>query len=234
MDSVRVPDSLMRVEPPLRRVIERLLSVRPEERGTAAELAEELEQAAPLKAPTLSHGTSVVPPSPSVPVSSRASSKPWRRWFVTATAGVVLATCTWRVLTGLSGFFQRAASVAGGEAPVSDQPDAGTSGLAEAVASTSTPSAPEPQPSEAIEEDTLPEPEEGQERPDSKGQCPHKRQVVLNGACWVPVPLNREECENSSGHMFNGTCYVAVIPPGRRHSPMSGHSKKRHTDAHSN
>jgi hypothetical protein len=227
MDSVRLPDSLLKVEPPLRGVIERLLSVRPEERGTAAELAEELEQAAQPKAPAQPRSARFVSPIPSVPVSSRESPMPWHRWFVTAAAGLVLGTCG--VLLGLSGLFQRTASVVGNEAPVSSQPDAGTTGLAEAVASTSMTAAPEPRVPEAMEEDTVPEPGEEQARPDSKGRCPHKRQVVLNGGCWAPVPLSREECEDSGGHMFKGTCYMALIPPGRRHIPNSSPAKKQHT-----
>ena len=66
-----------------------------------------------------------------------------------------------------------------------------------------------------LAEDSLPEPVPGQLRPDAKGRCPHKRQLALNGACWVP--MDPEECEalGSNGKLFKGRCYVPVLSPNR-------------------
>ena len=72
-------------------------------------------------------------------------------------------------------------------------------------------------------EDTLPAPLAEQVRPDSKGCCPHKTQVAVNGGCWVEMPLDREHCEavklsGYMGSMFKDKCYMPVLPHGRQPS----------------
>ncbi len=70
-----------------------------------------------------------------------------------------------------------------------------------------------------MSEDTLPEPQPGQVRPDEKGRCPRKWLVALNGACWTE--WEPEKCEELGGQMFKGTCYVPFIHPGRKRPPTS-------------
>jgi hypothetical protein len=66
-------------------------------------------------------------------------------------------------------------------------------------------------------DEPLPEPQPGQTRTDAKGRCPRPKQSPLNGACWVPTQqVVRESCEEATGQLFMGTCYVPVIPRGRR------------------
>ena len=76
-----------------------------------------------------------------------------------------------------------------------------------------------------LAEDALPEPLPGQLRPDAKGRCPRKHQVALNGACWVPMPVEREECEatGSNGKLFKGRCYIPVLSPDR---PSTSHPSR--------
>jgi hypothetical protein len=93
-----------------------------------------------------------------------------------------------------------------------------STGLGEAAAATSTEDSPEPSAQEALAADTLPEPQPGQARPDTKGRCSHKLQAALNGGCWVETSLEQEKCEALSGHMYKGLCYVPVFPAGRRPS----------------
>jgi eukaryotic-like serine/threonine-protein kinase len=116
--------------------------------------------------------------------------------------------------------FEEKTSIAQARAEAASPPDAGTAGLGEARSAASTAESPEPSVHEPVTEDTLPEPQPGQMRPDTKGRCPHKRQVALNGACWVP--MDREECEalDSTGKLFKGRCYVPVLSPDR---PSTSH-----------
>jgi len=90
--------------------------------------------------------------------------------------------------------------------------------LGETAAATPTGNSPAPSISDAMAADTLPEPLEGQATPDAKGRCPHKLQVSLNGACWAASPVNQEKCEEFSGYMYKGLCYVPIFPKWRRPS----------------
>jgi eukaryotic-like serine/threonine-protein kinase len=88
-------------------------------------------------------------------------------------------------------------------------------GLGEAVASASRVDSPVPLVPEVMAADTPPEPLPGQTRPDAKGRCPLKRQVAINGGCWVAFLVDEESCEASIGQMYQGSCYMPAIPPGR-------------------
>ena len=72
-----------------------------------------------------------------------------------------------------------------------------------------------------MSEDTLPEPQPGQMRPDEKGRCPLKGLVALNGGCWSETTGDPEKCQEFGGQMFKGTCYMPVVPPGRKRPPIS-------------
>ncbi len=220
LESVLLPPALLRhphVDPLLRALMLRLLSVHPEQRGSAAQLVQELE-------PTLRPFRANSSGDSTAPSSTRALSRyGWRRGALAA-AGLALATWVGWLTPSKPVESPSAAQTRNtGAAP----PDAGTAGLAEALASASTNSAPGLQAPDVMAEDTLPEPRPGQDRPDAKGRCPHKRQVTLNGGCWLELSLTREECEDSAGHMFKGTCYVPVIPPGHSPPPTSSPSHKR-------
>ncbi len=201
LEPLVLPEALhsARVEPPLRALILRMLSLRPEERGTAAQLARELERAA----------TSLADSS-SAPSRSQARTRPWRSWLATAAvAGTAAAWVGWMAL-GTAGESPRAAET---ETTAAEQKDTGPVGLGETAASTSTGDSPAPSTPEAMATDTPPEPLPGQSAPDARGRCPHKRQVALNGGCWRKTPA--EQCEEFSGRMYKGACYVPIFAPGR-------------------
>ncbi len=204
--TVRTPASLRGVEPSVRACILRLLSVRPEQRGTAAQFAQALERA--------SHP----PPQPaSLPAPARVA---WP-WLAMAAGLTLLVWAGWAV----SERFEGRTSIAQARAEAASQPDAGTAGLGEAMSTASAAESPEPSVHVPLAEDTLPDPQPGQTRPDAKGRCPHKRQVALNGACWVP--MDREECEalgsTHNSKLFKGRCYVPVLSPDR---PSSSHPSR--------
>jgi serine/threonine protein kinase len=254
LDSVIPPPSLRYealVAPPLRKLILRMLSVRPEKRGTAAELAELLEQAAERLAPvsTLPSLARELPQSTArshekapaaefsprtpdtteaqvqtrkAPVGERGFGKPFsprahmrtkRLWLAATAASLALAT--W-ALRSVPRQFTESASFVWREAAEIGRPDAGTAGLGDAASIASEREAPSSSVPESMTGDALPEPMPGQARPDAKGRCPRKRQIVLNGACWLEAPWEREECAGVKGQMFKGMCYMPFIPPGRQ------------------
>ncbi len=238
VEAVIPPAALVRegaVEPPLRERVLRLLSVRPEQRGSVAELAEALEQAA--GSPVQVTPRPLAPASP--PLSSRPAQKvvassaplpplplePVKLWQHAlrgrcglALTAIGLALAVWAAWPRPEAPGEPA--LVRGEPVAAGQADAGTVGLADAVATAPLGVSAEFAAKESLAEGTLPEPLPGQARPDAKGRCPHKRQVTLNGACWVVVEMEREKCEALSGRLFEGTCYVPVILPGR--PPTSG------------
>ncbi|WP_224240335.1 serine/threonine-protein kinase [Hyalangium gracile] len=196
--TVRTPASLRGVEPTVRASILRMLAVRPEQRGTAAEHAEALERA------------SRQPLERTGPRGSARLGWPW----LAMTAGLALSVWTgWAVSERLA----EKPTPAQVRIEVAGPRDAGTAGLGEAVSSASTAQAPEPSAPAPLAEDSLPEPQPGQLRPDARGRCPRKAQVVLNGACWVPFDAAREQCESlgGNGKLFKGRCYVPVLTPER-------------------
>ncbi len=220
VESVVPPPALLQVEPPLRDLILRMLAARPEERGSAAQLAEALEQAAghsseptaPSKAQAPSPEERSVARGSTERVSPEAHAHSWLPQLSMAAAALALAAWAWWATPNKPGDEHAAAQAA---ATTAEQKDAGTTGLGEAAAVVSPESSPTSAAQEVMTEDTLPEPLPGQTRPNAKGRCPHKQQVALNGGCWVELLVESDKCELLNGKMFKGTCYVPSIPPGR-------------------
>jgi predicted Ser/Thr protein kinase len=237
LEDVAPPPQLVlnpHVPPQLSALILRMLSVRPEQRGSAAELAEALERAAestaaphapptpvpqtpPSVAPHGEQASATPVPVPGHPSAEKASAGrrrpqvdalPLRAWLVTTTVALALLAWAWWVIPGTSLTKPSALRTTAAQA---HQEDGGTMGLGETTSPASTAVSPGPSDPQVLAEDTLPEPLPGQLRPDANGRCPHKRQVALNGGCWVL--LEREQCE---ALMFKGKCYVPAMPPGRK------------------
>jgi hypothetical protein len=223
--SLELPHALFsaRVEAPLRELILRMLSLRPELRGTAVQLARDLERAATSvtreRLPTHSRTkNSEDGQHPGAETSRghphlRAAMHSWRAWL--ATAATVGALATWGVwmISGAPEAHLRADTrKTGATGPA----DTGPVGLGDAAVSASTGDSPAPSLSEAMAEDTLPEPEPGQAKPDTKGRCPHKQQVALNNGCWMKASFEQEQCESVGGSMYQGACYLPIIAPRQR------------------
>ncbi len=209
LKGVRLPPALLRspdVEPALRPFILRLLSVRPEQRGTAAQLAQELEPVSPVR-----HSRP--------PLRTRAPRSHAWLWLPAAAVGLALAVWVGRTV---SHALPESPSVARAEPARSDSADAGTAGLGEAATAAALDTLPSVSTAEGMSEDTLPEPQPGQVRPDEKGRCPSRAMVALNGGCWAETAWEPEKCRELGGQMFKGTCYVPFIPPGRKRPPTSG------------
>jgi hypothetical protein len=228
VDSVVPPQALTRDEripPLLRATVLRMLSMRPQERGTAEQLAEALEQdAAPpledspasrsVRPQSATHSPEETTSAAPRPVASTRSARPW---FALAAAVLVAAGGAWWVEArrGTALFaLEQAGAVAASRSIV------GSAGLGDAATAPSA--AAGLQGPKGIAEDALPTPLPDQVRPDSQGHCPHKKQVALNGGCWFALPLNREDCEAGlsgyMGVMFKNKCYLPILRHGRQPS----------------
>ncbi|MDC0707914.1 serine/threonine-protein kinase [Stigmatella sp. ncwal1] len=210
-----------RIDEQLSAVILRMLSVKPEERGSAFELAEALEQLAldPGEAYPAQVAARGAAPDPQELVESAqhlrlpARLKSLIPWFASAAVAVlVLGMWTWWMVA------RPPVEESSLLLSVSDSSvrDGGMAGLGDAGAATSTEAFPVSSSRHVLADDTLPAPLQGQARPDVKGRCAHSRQVALNGGCWGPLPLEGERCEGLNGQMFKGTCYVPILSSGRQ------------------
>jgi serine/threonine protein kinase len=205
VDSLVLPHALFsaRVEAPLRELILRMLSLSPKQRGTAVQLARDLERAAA----TLT--ASRAPPR------SRTATHSWRAWLATATAvGTLALWCVWMAPGAPENPLRTSPRKTEGANPA----EAGPVALGEAAASGSTRDTAAPLAPGAMVADTPPEPEPGQARPDAKGRCPHKQQVALNDGCWMKTSFEQEQCEAFGGYRYQGACYVPIVAPKRRPS----------------
>jgi serine/threonine protein kinase len=212
LDSV-LPPKLLHIEPRLRDLILRMLSMRPAERGTAEQIAEALKQA-------VESSLSQSSPPPSVRSPNATRTLLW-----TAAMGLVLmAWMGWRASREPT----KERATARAETARTGQKDAGPTALGEAATTTSMEVPPNIPAQEVMAEDTLPKPQPGQVVPDAKGRCPHLQLVALNGGCWGMVSKEPEMCEILGGQMFKGSCYIPIFPHSRGHPrlPTSGPTRR--------
>jgi serine/threonine protein kinase len=210
-----------RVDAQLNALILRMLSPRPEERGTAGELAEALERGVahggpPADAPLFEWETQQ--PSewtqeerneaehlghrPRHRARERAPARPAvptrqpgpRRWLPWLAAA--LAVGLWPGETGT--MRTEPQPTAEGNQPAS----LGDKALDQAVASTKDSS------QKAIVLEIPKQPQPGQRRPDAKGRC-LKKQVAINGGCWAKVDLDPEDCHGNV-FTYQGGCYMPI------------------------
>jgi hypothetical protein len=191
-----VLESNPRLEPPLREVILQLLSHAPRQRGTATQVAQALEAAA---------GEEERPERPRPPERARA----WKPWLTLAAAGA----CA--VLLWGSKWVPRAFNV--------QAPDAGTTAGGDS-SRTEREASPAPATERApLAQEPLPEPRPGQARPDKRGQCPARKQVPINGGCWLDVSssTDAQTCVDSGYVLFQGKCFVPANAPPKKPQPTS-------------
>ncbi|HEX8702804.1 MAG TPA: protein kinase [Myxococcaceae bacterium] len=226
------------VAPRLREVILRLLSVEPEERGTAAQAAEALEAAAgesvPQRVPEPNPAAQVPPPE--VPVATSGGKQPKRlrtqrrvqAWkpglALAAMAGcVVLLWCMQPTPTP-----DRYESASTQGAAPAQVPDAGTAGVGDTSPTESRVPTQSPKEKKPIAQETLPELRQGQARPDEKGRCPGRTQVPINGGCWVEHPaMTVESCAENGYVFFKGRCYTHAFAPPKKTLPTSSPAEAR-------
>jgi serine/threonine protein kinase len=210
--------------PLLRDRILRLLSLAPEERGTAAELAEALERDVPRLSSPPAPAMREIPASAVTLPKQDMCREPARRW----------SSLQALAAAGLCGFLVWAVQKTDhqSESPSGDEhralfscaSEAGTAAIgdsshSDALASAHPPSDSEP---DSIAQDPPPRLRPGQARPDEDGQCPGRAQVALNGACWVEHPsMTEEECADSDYAYIKGKCYTPAFNPPKKRRPTS-------------
>jgi predicted Ser/Thr protein kinase len=228
------PSELATVAPELEALILRMLSEEPRARGTAGELAKELEQAAKQAKPRADER--LVPSCRMLPTERAARPGP-TRWHLArqalrrhrrplaaagaVAAGVLALVFMLPVLPVLDRETQGKQSVAVEEEEAMEE-DAAADERAVGVADGGVDgvlAAAQARPSYGVPEDVLttpvPEkPEPGQKKPPCK---PSHR--AINGGCWVLL-AEKPPCDDSYEH--DGKCYLPVIPRGAIQQPTSG------------
>jgi len=232
-----------RVQPLLREWILRLLSQVPEERGSAAQLAQALEAEAAelMKAPQPAQAPTSAP-LPPVSAAARSSAAGPRRsrlpkpprafgpWLALAAAAGV-ALMLWSHYRPLSVFAEHVPASAPRHAQA-HAPDAGTAAVGETTPSTPPSSTPPVSREQPLSQDGPLIPGSSQPRrqarPDAKGQCPLPGQVTLNGFCWVEIAsFAAEECIASGYMLLKGKCYGPALELPQKTVPTSGPGKAR-------
>jgi len=199
----------------LSHLISRMLSLQPEARGSARELAEALEHAArdagpradaPLFLRELSRPVEVDAPPPiprvaAAPLEVEAVPRRWQLWWAAAVvAGGLGLSATWRPGTSGPGLAAQAEQVDGGGVAVGDlvltAPAASThASAAVGLIGLNMPDKPLP----------------GQLRPDAQGRCPRDTQVAINGGCWLELRMKDGRCPKQ-GYIYKGGCYEPAAP----------------------
>jgi serine/threonine protein kinase len=206
-------ESNPRVEPLLREVIVRLLADAPEARGTATQVAETLEAAGEGEER---------PERPTSPGRARA----WKPWLALAAAGAC-AVLLWHVQPVALPPGPMSASTP--RASDAQAPDAGTAAVGDTSPTEPQASTPLPTEKRPLAQEPLPEPRPGQARPDKKGQCPGRKQVPINGGCWVDVSssMDAQDCAESGYVPFKGKCFVPAHAPPKEPRPTSSPQEPR-------
>jgi hypothetical protein len=200
-DSRALLESNPRLSPPLREVINRLLSSAPEDRGTAGQVAQALEAAA---------GGEERPARSRPPGRARA----WKPWLTLAAAGAC-AVWLWN-----SKWVPRALNA--------QAPDAGTTAVGDTSPTEPQATTAPPEEHRPLAQQPLPVPRPGQARPDEKGRCLGPKQVPLNGGCWVELlPMSAEECAEGGYVPFQGKCYLPAPAPPKKPTPTSSPGEAR-------
>jgi serine/threonine protein kinase len=194
-------ESNPRVEPALREVIVRLLSSAPEARGTATQVAEALEAGA---------GGAEGPARSMPPGRTRT----WKPRLALAAAGAC-AVLLWSA--------KRVPWASNAQAP-----DAGTVAVGDTSPTEPQAATPSSEESRPLAQQPLPEPRPWQARSDGKGRCPGRKQVPINGGCWLEQPpMSAEECSESGYVPFQGKCYLPVPAPPKKPVPTSDPGEAR-------
>jgi len=195
-----------RCAPELSGLISRLLSPRPEARGSARAVAEALERASQQAGPEADEPLFPREAVPSRP-HMRAPHWNWRPWLAAGVTGAVALSAAWVLCT-----LPRMDAARERSAMRVEERDAGVIAVGDSTLTAPGTSARVPATLSLIALDLPAEPLPGQIRPDARGRCPRKSLVPLNGGCWTKVAP--ENCEEAS-YVYKGTCYDPAYPPPR-------------------
>jgi serine/threonine-protein kinase len=205
--------------PELSALVSRMLSPRPEARGSAREVAEALEKAArragrgadvPLFTGEEPRPAGLFPIPQRVTVRRPPRMRRWP-WFAAAGLGGALALSAGGLLSVSRPEEPETSHVAEQE----EARDAGTVAVGDTALT--APVARERAPSvwSPIAVDMPLKPFPGQRRPDGNGRCPGKVQVAINGGCWRKLTVDVKDCDDWDGVEYRGACYQPAMTPPR-------------------
>ncbi len=190
--------------PELSALISRMLSVSPEARGSARELAEALEHAA--RTAGRRADASLFPreasPSEPVPRAPRQSLSP--RMAVGLAGSMALGALWMLCMLGRK------------HAGPEDSRDGGIIAVGESALTAPVESRYAPSAGTSIALEIPSKPLPGQVQPDARGHCLDKIMVPIKGGCWIEVKGDPKHC-SVSGYIYayKGTCYMPAMMPQR-------------------
>jgi serine/threonine protein kinase len=197
-------------------LISQMLSVRPEARGTARELAQALEHAARRagKAADIPLFRQEAPQAGARPGSHPPpGSHGEHRWGGSPLTAVSLSTALAFAVVWVANRY-------GGEVfPLeqasrdSEERDGGTVGLGDTALTEPVATRQETSTWSPMGLDLPSKPLPGQRRPDAYGRC-SKHQVPINGGCWKKQIEPADDCDEDS-YVYKGACYLPVYTPPR-------------------
>jgi serine/threonine-protein kinase len=207
-----------------------MLSLRPEARGSARELAEALEQAAreagpqadaPLfdktPEPASAKSESGAPRSQATP-GDRPKNTRFVEFIHTVRSRLTAAGMGAALALGAAWMFSAHPGVETGEGHASrpeETEDGGTVAVGDAALTAPVPLSQAPFAGSTISVDLPPKPFPGQQRPDANGRCPSKAQVSIHGGCWYKMNLDLKDCKWEGYFIYKGACYAPVLAPMR-------------------
>jgi serine/threonine protein kinase len=204
-----------RCTPELSALVGRMLSLHPEARGSARELAEALEQAArsaghaadvPLFTGEEPRPAGLFPLPQRVTVRRPPRLRRWARYGAAGLGGA-LALSAWGLLSKVQPEEPATPHLAQQE----ESRDAGTVAVGDSVltAPVSANKALSLWASIAVDLPLKPLP--GQWRPAGNGRCPGKVQVAINGGCWMKMAVELKDCAEWAGFEYRGACYLPAM-----------------------
>jgi hypothetical protein len=206
-------DALVQLSPELARWIRQMLSVEPEPRGTAAELAVGLALAADTEGPAADQPIiqrMILGQTPETQIVSTSSTDlPWHVWFKTTIMGALLIAGGGALLHAVLDPLPSAHASAHIPAAQAPAPESDTSGLGE-ITLPEPLSPAEPKPTKQGVSAAVPaEPLPGQRLRPCKGP-----QLEINGGCWYLVGNASPPCPETT-YEWRKRCYAPSMGPPR-------------------
>jgi serine/threonine-protein kinase len=189
-------------------LISRMLSLQPEARGSAGELAKALEKAArKADAPLFGETGRSEAPRHAEPEWLHGS---WHSMRVVASIGAGAASLGVIWMVNALGWVK--------PAPREETRDADVVAVGDSTATAPVGSSHMPSAGTPFALEGPPKPIPGQVQPDARGRCPRKKLVPINGGCWIKV--DDEDSETCTGAdltyvIYEGTCYMPAMKPQR-------------------
>jgi serine/threonine-protein kinase len=200
-------------------LVSRMLSVRPEARGSACETAEALERAARKAGPDADvplfvreesqPGDARHVPQPAVPREARRTRGAWLT--AASLGGAVALGAAWLLSAHPRDDAEQAHASAS-----EDSKDGGTVAVGDAALTAPVPLTRAPSVWSPISVDIPPRPLPGQRRVDASGRCPNRAQIPINGGCWTKLSVSLTDCDATFDYyVYKGACYGPVLQPPR-------------------